>query len=128
MGWIDINDRMPPEGLSVLLEISGRCIDDQGITLMADHDFCIGSWIVPSGETAGEWLLETSFKYFLPTIHAWIPLPRHYQPKEYDTEDDDQLEHAMFEEDPDWLYKGQYVYEQMSLDELLSQNNEGRKL
>ena len=29
------------------------------------------------------------------------------------------MEHAMFEDDPDWLYKGDAVYEQMTLDEFL---------
>jgi hypothetical protein len=33
--------------------------------------------------------------------------------------EDDLMEHAMFEDDPEWLYKGNCQYEQMSLEEFL---------
>lgn len=31
------------------------------------------------------------------------------------------MEHAMFEDDPEWLYKGDAVYEQMSIEEFLQE-------
>ena len=51
MGWIDIKDKMPPEGLHVLVEASGWCIDEHKCTLLADHGFYIGCWLIPKGET-----------------------------------------------------------------------------
>ena len=34
----------------------------------------------------------------------------------------------MFEDDPDWLYQGNAVYEQMSLEDLLCETNEATGL
>mgnify|MGYP007013883300 CR=1 FL=1 len=125
MAWIDPKDKMPPEGLQVLLELSGQSIDEHGVHLTSDHDFYIGTWIHPVGEETGRWLIETSTDMWLLTVHAWMPLPKHYQPQEVFEQEDDLMEHAMFEDDPDWLYKGDAVYEQMTLDDFLKQ--EGRK-
>jgi hypothetical protein len=30
------------------------------------------------------------------------------------------MEHSLWEEDPEWLYKGKYVYEQMTLEEMMN--------
>lgn len=119
MGWIDVNDRMPPEGLEVLLEVSG--LTDAPYSLVWDHGFCIGTWIVPSdrnGKPAeeGHWFLtdanENNYHIIDPTVHAWMPLPRHFAaPEEGFRYNEDLMEHAMFEDDPDWLYKGDAVYE-----------------
>lgn len=120
MGWIDIEKQMPPMELRVLLELSGTCFGENEITLYADHDYCLGSWIVPSGEKDGEWLIDSSNEFTHPTVHAWMPLPKHYQQKEYAyAPEPDMMEHAMFEDDPDWLYKGDCVYEQMSLEDFM---------
>ena len=127
MGWIDINDKYPPEGLQVLLEVSGTF----GGGLLADHSFYIGSWIVPHGKTEGNWLIYDNCDsdlgdshLFYPTIHAWMPLPEHFQSQEmFGEPDDDLMEHAMFEDDPDWLYKGDCKYEQMSLEDFLKGAN-----
>ncbi len=121
MGWIDVNDRMPPEGLQVLLEVSG--VYSGPVNIVADHDFYLGCWIVPDlGEP--HWLIDDANRLsdghiLYPTVHAWMPLPRHYQPNERGfTQEPDLMEHAMFEDDPEWLYKGDAVYEQMSLEDL----------
>ena len=122
MGWIDVNDRMPPQGLQVLLEVSGRFSGP--VNMFADHDFYIGSWLVPdSGDP--HWLIDDSCPIsdghiLFPTVHAWMPLPKHYQKQDRFTQEPDLMEHAMFEDDPDWLYKGDAVYEQMSLEEFLN--------
>lgn len=124
MGWIPIEDRYPPEGLQVLIEVSGQFSAPYG--LVADHSFFIGSWIVPQGETEGIWLIDDSsgkenYHLIYPTVHAWMPLPKHYQPQEMGfKQEPDLMEHAMFEDDPDWLYKGDCVYEQMSLEDFLN--------
>ena len=122
MGWIDATKQLPPMGLSVLLEVSGTFAAPYG--LVADHDFYIGSWLVPQGETEGEWLIYDGLygedhHIYNPTVHAWMPLPKHYAPKEKGfSQDPDLMEHSMHG-DPDYLYKGDCVYEQMSLDDFL---------
>jgi len=127
MGWIDINDRMPPEGLEVLLEVSG--LTTAPYNMAWDHGFCIGTWIVPSdrnGKPAeeGHWFLtdanENNYHIIDPTVHAWMPLPRHYAaPEKGFGYNEDLMEHAMFEDDPDWLYKDDAVYTQMTLEEFM---------
>ena len=126
MGWIDPHDKMPPEGLQVLLELSGRSIDEHGVHLVSDHDFYLGSWIHPAREEKGHWLIECKNEIWALRIHAWMPLPKHYQQKEmtYEPEEDDLMEHAMFEDDPEWLYKGGAVYEQITLEDFLNEQNE----
>lgn len=119
MGWIESNDRMPPEGLQVLVEASGEGFEE-GTRVSADHSFFLASWIVPNGENNGNWVLDSSSDLYSVTVHAWMPLPKHHQPKEFFEQEDDLMEHAMFEDDPDWLYKDDAVYEQMSIVELLS--------
>ena len=122
MGWIEPQDRMPPAGLQVLLEVSGQFSGP--VNMVADHDFYIGSWINPDGREPF-WMIDDASEghdeHFIdPTVHAWMPLPRHYQANERGfTQDDDLMEHAMFEDEPDWLYKGDAVYEQMSLEDLI---------
>lgn len=121
MSWILPSDRMPPEGLNVLVEMSGYGTGDKGERIVADHDFYLATWIHPVGEDKGEWFIETTSSYWNPTIHAWMPLPKHFHQKERMDEDDldpDMMEHAMFEDDPEWLYKGDAVYEQMTLEEV----------
>ena len=122
MGWIEPSDRMPPQGLNVLLEVSGSI--SSPYSMVADHAFYIGSWIVPSGHTEGEWLIwdscdEENYHLICPEVHAWMPLPKHFQRTQIFTDEPDMMEHAMFEDDPEWLYQGDAVYEQMSLDEWL---------
>lgn len=117
MGWIDINDRMPPEGLQVLLEVSGYC--RSSITLLADHDFYLGSWIHPVGDKEGKWYIDSESPPICPKVHAWMPLPKHYQPKENCTQEPDLMEHAMFEDDPEWIYKDDAVYEQMDINDFI---------
>lgn len=119
VGWIDIEKQMPPEGLHCLLEVSGSCIGDHGESLLRDHSFCLGCWIIPQGETEIKWLLDIKHELYYPTIHAWMPLPKHYQPQEHFDQEPDLMEHSIFEDDPEYLYKGNYVYEQMSLDDFL---------
>ena len=122
MGWITPEDRMPPEGLHVLLEVSG--IFSAAYGLVADHSFYLGSWIVPHGETEGHWLIydscdEENNHIIYPKVHAWMPLPKHYQQVEMGFEPEpDMMEHSLFEDDPEWLYNGDAVYEQMSMEEL----------
>ena len=103
MGWIDVEDRMPPEGLQVLVEATGMGIDEHGVTVYADHSFYLASWIIPSGEKEGQWFLRTKTDFYDPTVHAWMPLPKHYQPQEMFHQDEDLMEHAMFEDEPEWL-------------------------
>lgn len=127
MGWVDINDRMPPEGLQVLIEASGRY--NAPYSLIADHAFFLGTWLVPNGETEGHWLiydgtLEDDHHMIEPTVHAWMPLPKHYQENEVFEQEEDLMEHALFENDPDWLYKGDCVYEQMSLEAFMALKGE----
>lgn len=37
MGWIEPSDRMPPEGLEVLIEVSGYCKSD--ITMLNGYSY-----------------------------------------------------------------------------------------
>lgn len=121
MGWIDVNNTLPPEGLQVLLEVSGRY--SGFVNVVADHSFYIGTYIVPDvGEP--HWLIydasDGNNEHILyPDVHAWMPLPKHFQKQEIFTQEEDLMEHAMFEDDPEWLYKGNAVYEQMTLEELM---------
>lgn len=123
MGWIKPEDKMPPKGLDVLLEVSGTWTAG----LIADHSFELGCWLVPDGKTEGRWFVHGAVEYcgnyhelIDPTVHAWMPLPEHFQPQEiFGEPSDDLMEHSMFEEDPDWLYKGDCVYEQMTLEDFL---------
>ena len=124
MGWIDINDKYPPRGLEVLLEVSGR-VYGGSCSMIADHSFHIGCWIVPKGDKEGHWLIydncgDDDGHIAFPEVHAWMPLPRHFAPNELFTQEEDLMEHPMFDEEPEWLYKGDCVYEQMSLDEYLA--------
>ena len=131
MGWIDVNDRMPPSGLEVLVEASGYITQ----SIVADHSFFIGCWIGnPDGGREPFWHLEYAYNEYKdhwasfddPTVHAWMPLPKHYQPQENFTQDDDLMEHAMFEDDPEWLYKDDAVYTQMTIEEFLEGENNDR--
>lgn len=120
MGWIDASDKLPPEGLNVLVEASGYGRGTHGENIVADHDFFLGTWLHPVGEDEGEWFIDSETHYYSTKVHAWMPLPKHYQQKERDEDpEEDMMEHALFEDDPDWLYKGEAVYEQMTLDEFL---------
>ena len=124
MGWIKPEDKMPPSGLNVLLEVSGIWVAG----LQSDHSFEIGCWLGnPDGNREPFWLIHGAIEYCgkyyeltNPTVHAWMPLPGHFQPQEiFGEPSDDLMEHAMFEDDPDWLYKGDCVYEQMTLEDFL---------
>lgn len=119
MSWIRPEDKMPPEGLLVLVEASGDGVDDIGVRIVADHDFYTAAWIHPVGEEKGFWSIDTRSKLWSVTVHAWMPLPKHYEQKELGYEpEEDMMEHSLFEDDPEWLYKGEAVYEQMTLEEL----------
>lgn len=119
MGWIVPKDKMPPEGLQVLLEFSSMGTDEHGVTVYADHMFTVGCWILPVGETEGLWSIQTRSEFYDPVVHAWMPLPKHFEPQQMFHQEPDLMEHAMFEDDPDWLYKGDAVYEQMSFEDFL---------
>lgn len=55
MGWIKPEDKMPPSGLLVLLEVSGYWTTG----LMSDHDFEIGCWLGnPDGNREPFWLIH----------------------------------------------------------------------
>lgn len=120
MGWIDPAEKKPPEGLVVLVEMSGQGVDDIGVRIVADHDFYLATWIHPVGEDNAKWFIDTKSTFWNPTIHAWMPLPKHYQPKEnsYEPSTEPEMEEPMFEDRPEWLYKGDAVYEQMTLEEV----------
>ena len=120
MGWIDIKDKYPPEGLLVLVEMSGESTTKYGNVVISDHEFQLASWVVPVGQTEGEWVWHGGRDYYsLPQVFAWMPLPKHFQPKEIFDQDEDMMEHPMFEDDPEWLYKGDCVYEQMTLEDFM---------
>ena len=119
MGWIPIEQRMPPEALHVLMEISGMTTDSHGCTCYYDHGFVIGCWIIPQGEKEVRWLLNTREEVYDPEIHAWMPLPKHYQPQKMFSQDPDLMEHSILRDDDPEMYQGEYVYEQMSLEEFL---------
>lgn len=120
MGWIDVNEKMPPQGLQVLLELSGHG-RTENYSYHSNHDFFIGSWI------EGGWLVwdccEGDSHFSSIEVHAWMPLPKHFGTDEEwsDTHEEDMLEHPMFEDDPEWLYKDDCVYEQMSLEDFMNQ-------
>lgn len=132
MGWIDVNEMLPPNGLNVLVEASGRFIGNGNY--WADHQFFIGSYIVETGKEEGEWVLyddtppvnelDKPDHLYDPTVHAWMPLPKHYQPQEMFHQEPDLMEHSFFDKDPEWLYSGKYTYEQMTLEEFLGGNND----
>lgn len=123
MGWIKPEDQMPPSGLEVLLEVSGTWISG----LVSDHSFEIGSWIGnPDGNREPFWLIHGAVEYCgkyyeltNPTVHAWMPLPKHFEPQEMFDQEPDMMEHAMFEDDPEWLYKGNCQYKQMNLEDFM---------
>lgn len=123
MGWIRPEDMMPPQGLQVLLEVSGLWCGG----IMSDHEYELGSWIIPDGKTEGYWFIHGAMEYcgryyelIDPIVHAWMPLPKHFQPQEiFGEPEDDMMEHPMFTDDPEWLYKGDCVYEQMSLEDFM---------
>lgn len=124
MGWIRPEDRMPPEGLQVLLEVSG--LTTAPYSVVWDHGFCLGCWLVPEGKE-GLWYLtdgnEENHHIINPTVHAWMPLPRHFEaPEKGFSYEEDLMEHAMFEDDPEWLYKDDCVYEQMTIEDWFREN------
>lgn len=128
MSWIPIEDKLPPRGLTVLLEASGSYTGPG--TQLADHDFFIGSRLSPKGGH-DQWLIydncgDDGHHLIYPKVHAWMPLPKHYELRENFSQDPDLMEHAMFEKDPEWLYKGDAVWEgqQMSIEEYLQQEVE----
>ena len=119
MSWIKPEEKMPPEGLCVLVEASGDGVDDMKVRVVADHDFYLATWIHPIGEEKGFWDVVTHSDFWSMKVHAWMPLPKHFEQKEMGYEpEEDMMEHALFEDDPEWLYKGEAVYEQMTLEEL----------
>lgn len=124
MGWIEPKDMLPPKGLLVLLEISGKSVDKHGTFLTRDHGFAIGSWLEPVGEPEGRWNIHDGRDIFGLEVHAWMPLPKHFTRKELFKDYEDQMEHALFEDNPEWLYQGDNVYEQMTLEEFLGGANE----
>ena len=105
MSWIPIEEKYPPQGLQVLVEASGYYGGSLGV--VADHSFYIGSWVVPEGEE-GDWVLwdnsncnvgPDSGHIFHPKVHAWMPLPKHYQPNEMGLEQEpDLMEHRTWAE------------------------------
>lgn len=126
MGWIKPEDQMPPSGLQVLIEASGYIT--QGV--VADHSYYIGTWIGnPDGGREPFWMTHYAYedysghftKFDNPEVHAWMPLPKHFEPQKIFSQDEDLMEHAMFEDDgdPEWLYKGEAVYEQMTLEDFM---------
>lgn len=128
MGWIDIKDKYPPQGLNVLLEVSGMFAAPY--RMIADHGFFIGSWIVPESKTEGEWVIydscgEDDYHFVDPEVHAWMPLPRHFAKNDIFDSEDDMMEHAMFERDPEYLYQGDCVYEQLSIEDFMKEQSDG---
>lgn len=105
MSWINTEEMMPPQGLLVLLEVSGWY--NSPFAMVADHDFYLGSWLGDKG-----WLIDDASEgcehhITNPTVHAWMPLPKHFAKKElgFSEDETDMMEHAMFEEDPKCLYR-----------------------
>lgn len=122
MGWID--DRLPPNCLKVLVECSGYC-NESGT--YADHAFKLGWYIIPEDETEGEWHVDSCNEISFPTVHAWMPLPKHFAPREMFTQDPDMMEHSMLDDEPEYLYKGDAVYEQMSIEDFLKEAEHGKE-
>ena len=50
-----------------------------------------------------------------------MPLPKHFQAQKHFTQEPDLMEHSLWEDDPEWLYKGDAVYEQMSIEDFLKE-------
>ena len=118
MGWIVPEDMMPPNCLRVLVEVSGCCNE---IGVYADHSLHIGQWIISEDEKEGEWFIDSSNEISFPTVHAWMPLSKHFAPREMFAQSPDMMEHSMLDDEPEWLYKGDAVYEQMSLEDWLNE-------
>jgi hypothetical protein len=134
MAWIRPEDKMPPSGLEVLVEVSGYYCGG----VVADHSFCIAAWLGnPDGGREPFWVIHGAYKdcvgnyYELsdPEIHAWMPLPKHFQKSKHFglSREADMMEHAMFEDDPDWLYKGKAVYEQRTIEDVLADMERGQQ-
>ena len=132
MGWIRPEDKMTPSGLQVLVEVSGLYCGG----VVADHSFHIAVWIGnPDGEREPFWLIDGAYKGFDgnyyelsdPEIYAWMPLPKHFQKPKHFAMAADMMEHAMFEDDPDWLYKGKAVYEQRTIEDVLADMERGQQ-
>jgi hypothetical protein len=121
MGTIKINpnNRIDPilNNIDYAIEEINFKIDKYGCEVISDHAFNLASWIVPYG-SEGKWVFHGE-DYSFPEVYAWMPLPKHFQPQEIFSQDDDLMEHAMFEDDPEWLYKGKYTYEQMSMEDFM---------
>lgn len=66
------------------------------------------------------WKPETKEVYD-PEIHAWMPLPKHYQPQKMFSQEPDLMEHSILRDDDPEMYTGKYVYEQMSIEEFLGE-------
>lgn len=120
MGWI--SDKLPPNGLKVLVECSGYC-DEVGA--YADHAFKLGWYIIPEDETEGEWYVDSENKISYPTVHAWMPLPKHFAPREIFTPYPDMMEHSMLDDEPEYLYKNE-VYEQMTFEDFMREAENGK--
>lgn len=128
MGWIDINDEKYklPKGMYALLEVSGRTVGDGGTVYLADHGFYIGCWVRdPDSEDGRQWIIKNENEWLEVTVHAWMPLPKHYKPNERFGQEEDLMEHPLFDDDPDWLYRGDVVYEQMSIEDFLGGKHAG---
>ena len=132
MGWIRPEDRMPPSGLQVLVEASGSITG----SVIVDHAYFLATWIGnPDGGRKPFWLMEYAYKDYDgrftefddPVIHAWMPLPKHYQKPKHVAMEADMMEHAMFEDDPDWLYKGDAVWEQRTIEDVLADMERGQQ-
>ena len=67
------------------------------------------------------WLLNTREEVYDPEIHAWMPLPKHYQPQKMFSQEPDLMEHSILRDDDPEMYTGKYVYEQMSIEEFLGE-------
>lgn len=130
MGWIRPEDRMPPSGLLVLIEASGYITN----SLIADHDYYLATWIDnPDGGRDPFWLVHGSSEDYLghlvrfedPEVHAWMPLPKHYQKPRHTAAPANMMEYPMFESSPDWLYKGEAVWEQRTIEDVLADMERG---
>jgi hypothetical protein len=49
-----------------------------------------------------------------------------FAPQEIFNQKPDLMEHAMFEDEPEWLYKGDCVYEQISIEDWLRESGGGK--
>lgn len=132
MGWIKPEDRMPPDGLMVLIEASGYITN----SVIADHSYYLATWIAsPDGGRDPFWLVHSAHevypghivKFEDPEVHAWMPLPKHYQKPKHFCSAADMMEHAMFEDDPEWLYKDEAVWEQRTIEDVLADMERGQQ-